>query len=80
MEINIKNLESLGFKTTGDCTRKKISYYLELCYMHFDYTIRIQTIDSGFSEVLNFKLLEQVELFCISFKHFSIINQEQNGS
>lgn len=69
--ITPESLEEIGFKSMGMATRLRISYYLELCYMHFDSTIRLQTVKSGFTEILSFVEIDEVVNFIDQFKDLS---------
>lgn len=68
----ISHLEDIGFKTQGQCTRKSISNALELCYMHFDGSMRIQTIMSGFTEPLAITSISQVEDLILMFSNLTM--------
>lgn len=73
-QILIKYLNEIGFRTTGDCTRKSISHYLEIAFMHFDGSFRLQTIGSGFTERLTFDSLGEVKAFIKSFEKHIVKN------
>jgi hypothetical protein len=54
-------LFNFGFKKVGQTIRLQVTNYLELCYMTFDNTLRLQTIKSGFTEDTKIKFVHELQ-------------------
>lgn len=66
-KITVEKLNGIGFRTVGETTRLRISHALELCWMHNEEKMRLQTIRSGFTERLAFRQMEEVKAFILLF-------------